>query len=465
MNSNTVDGLRGLLGKDRVLDAEPGQPFDYWVLSHLGAWRGEQAALPGAVVQPTTVEEVQAVVRFAGETRTPLVPKGLGSGVCGGILPDESVVIVDLSKLNRIREIDPTNLLASFDAGVNGMDAENAVAERGLTIGHWPQSIAVSSVGGWIATRAAGQFSTAYGNMEDIMYSIEAVLPNGDLVTLGKAPRAAAGPDLRHLLLGAEGTMGIVTGATLSLRRQPERRAYSAHYTPSLAAGLEVQRSIIQSDWLPPVVRQYDPFEVSRLFGSISSGERGLLLMVHEGPSTRVEAELEAVAAIAKEGGLEPAPEEVGPLWMKDRNHVPSWTDLFEKNLIADTVEVSAPWTRIEAVYHDVVESVQALPQVLVCSAHSSHVYRTGVNLYFTFAAYHQDSADMRETYLECYRRVLEATAKNGGGISHHHGIGRIRKPFLAHDLGPNGVALLRKLKAAVDPSGLMNPGNLIPDP
>ena len=464
MNVHTADGLRRLLGDDRVQDAAPDGPLDYWVLSHLEAWRGEHAAKPGVVVRPKTPEEVQAIVRFAAETKTPLVPRGLGSGVCGGVLPDESVVLVDLAELNRVRDINPTNLLASFDAGLNGMEAENAVAEHGLTIGHWPQSIAVSSVGGWIATRAAGQFSTAYGSIEDIVYSVEAVLPNGELVTLGNAPRAAAGPDLRHLLLGAEGTLGIVTGVTLSLRRQAETREYSAFYTPNLTAGLEVQRAIVQSDWLPPVVRQYDAFEVARLFGDYTSGGQGLLLMVHEGPAARVAAELEAVTVLAEKGGLVAAPKEVGPHWMAGRNHVPSWTDLFEKNLIADTVEVSAPWTDIEAVYDDVVKSVQEVPNVLICSAHSSHVYRTGVNLYFTFAAQHDDPADMRETYLECYGRVLKATARNGGGISHHHGIGRIRKPYLEYDLGKTGVALLRQVKNALDPDGFMNPGNLIPD-
>ena len=463
MERSKADALRRLLGEDRVQSDTEG-PFDYWVLSHLRAWRGERLGGPATVVRPKSTAEVQAIVRFAAETDTPLVPRGLGSGVCGAILPDSSVVLVDLAAMNRVREIDAVDCLGSFDAGVNGLAAEEAVAEHGLTIGHWPQSIAVSSVGGWVATRAAGQFSTAYGNIEDIVYAIEAVLPNGDVVQLGKAPRAAAGPDLRHLLIGAEGTTGVVTGVTLALRRQPEMRAYSAFYTPNLGAGLEVQRGIIQGDWLPPVVRQYDPFEVARLFGDFTSGGRGLLLMVHEGPASRVRAEVEAVASLAHGGKLEPAPAEVGPHWMKGRNHVPSWDELFERKLIADTVEVSAPWTKIETVHAEVTSSVQEVPSVLIVSAHSSHVYRTGVNLYFTFVAQHADPGDMEATYLECYRRIVEATARSGGGISHHHGIGRVRKPFLEHELGANGVSLLGRVKGAIDPQGLMNPGNLLPD-
>ncbi len=467
MKASLVESLKRELGEKQVQLTDAARDehrHDYWVLNNLRAWRGESLTRPGVVVRPESVAEVQAIVRLAAEAGAPLVPFGLGSGVCGGIQPDESVVLVDLGSMKRVREIDETNLIASFDAGCNGLEAEEAVAARGLTIGHWPQSIAMSTVGGWVSTRAAGQFSTAYGNIEDIVYSIEAVLPNGDLVELGKAPRAAAGPDLRHLLLGAEGTMGIVTGASLALRRQPEQRIYSTYHTPSISAGFEAQREIIQTGWAPPVMRQYDAAEAGRNFKDWAADDRGMLLMVHEGPATRVDAEIEAVDAIARRAGLEEAPPGAGQHWMKERNHVPSWVQLFEAGLIVDTIEVSAPWTRIENVYRDATESLLEVDAVRMASAHSSHVYRTGLNLYFTFAARHEDSADMEATYLECWRRVMEATARNDGGIAHHHGIGRLRKPHLAHDLGPNGVALLRCIKAAVDPQGLMNPGNLIPD-
>jgi alkyldihydroxyacetonephosphate synthase len=470
MNPEVIEKLRKEIGDGKVHtsdDALDERRFDYWVLSHLQNWRSEELPRPGVVVRPESTAEVQAIMRIANESKTPVVPYGLGSGVCGGIRPDPSVILVDLSSMNRVREIDETNLLASFDAGKRGLEAEEAVAALGLTIGHWPQSIEISTVGGWISTRAAGQFSTAYGNIEDIVYSIEAVMPNGDLVQLGKAPRAAAGPDLRHILLGAEGIMGIVTGVTLALRRQPEKRAFTVFYTPSLSAGFDAQRAIVQSDWLPPVMRQYDAAEVTRNFRDLTAetaNDRGLLLMVHEGPASRVAAELEAVAAIAAEHGLEPAPEEVGPHWMKGRNHVPAWRDLFERNLIVDTIEVSASWSQIEAIYDDAIASLKEVDSILIASAHSSHVYRTGINLYFTFLARHEDSADMEATYLDCWRRVMEATARHGGGVAHHHGSGRLRKDYIVHDLGETGISLLRKIKKAVDPHGLMNPGNLLPD-
>ena len=418
LTDDLLTRLREALGDDRVLTSDEDvddRRHDYWVLSHLQSWRGTFEDRPGAVVRPCSTAEVQAVVRLAAETGTAVVPFGLGSGVCGGILPDRSMLLVDLSSMNRVREVDEVNLVATFDAGVNGLVAEEAVAELGLTIGHWPQSIAVSTVGGWVSTRAAGQFSTAYGNIEDMVYSLEVVLPDGTLVNLGRAPRAAAGPDLRHTFMGAEGTMGIVTGVTLALHRQPEKRTWRVFHTPTLAAGLDAQRQIMQAGWKPPVVRQYDAREARRTFRPWSVEGQGMLLMAHEGPAGRVDAEVAAVDDLASSCGL----------------------------------------TRAD---------VGAVDGVVAVTAHSSHAYRTGVNLYFSFAAA-ADGADLEGIYLACWHAVMEATALHGGGVAHHHGVGRIRRPYLVHDLGEAGVALLRTIKGAVDPRGIMNPGNLIPDP
>jgi alkyldihydroxyacetonephosphate synthase len=371
--------------------------------------------------------------------------------------------VIDMSGMNQVLSIDEENLLLTVEAGINGLVAEEAVAEQGLTIGHWPQSIGISSVGGWISTRASGQFSTAYGNIEDIVYSLEMVLPSGETVTMGKAPRAAAGPDLRHLALGAEGTHGIVTSVTLSLRRQPEHRQFSAWYSQDMASGFRAQREIVQQDWRPPVMRQYDASEVARLFPDHMNEERCLILLVHEGPACRVEAEMSAVAALMGTLGLEEANAAAAEGWMSHRNNVPEWRDLLEQGLIADTIEVSGTWSQIEAIYENVVKALEAVPDCVNASAHSSHVYRSGINLYFTFACMPEDAAVMGDRYLESWDRALEATAEAGGGIAHHHGSGRLRRDYLHHDLGETGIDLLRQLKQAIDPQGILNPGNLLP--
>lgn len=459
--------MANAIGADKVAsDAEAvnARRYDQWAIKHLRDWRGEAIAGPGWVARPQSVDDVQKVVRIASERRIPLIPFGLGSGVCGGIEPTPDAILLDMGGMNRVRYIDSDDLLASFDAGLNGMEAEKAVAAHSLTIGHWPQSIAISSVGGWVSTRASGQFSTAYGNIEDIIYSLEAVLPNGELVTLGKAPRAAAGPDLRHLLMGAEGTMGVITGVTFSLRAKAPNRDYSIFYADDMRAGFEAQRQIIRADWRPPVMRQYDGREVRRLFRDHERGGKAMLLMVHEGPKARVDSELAAMHEIAGAAGLEAGEPEAAKAWLERRNHVPSWRDMFENGYVADTAEISGRWSQIGAIYDDCIVALNQIPGVINASAHSSHVYRSGINLYFSFAASFEDSAKMGPAYFACWRAIMEATAKHGGGVAHHHGAGRLRKPFLHHDLGDSGIALLQQIKKSLDPHGIMNPGNLIPD-
>ena len=278
------------------------------------------------------------------------------------------------------------------------------------------------------------------------------MLPNGELVTLGKAVRAAAGPDLRHLLMGAEGTMGVITGVTFSLREKAPHRDYSIFYADDMRAGFEAQRRIVRADWRPPVMRQYDGREVRRLFREHERGGKAMLLMVHEGPKARVEVELAAIHEICGAAGLEAGDPNAAKTWIERRNHVPSWRDMFERGYVADTVEISGRWSAIGAIYDASIAALNEIPGVINASAHSSHVYRSGINLYFSFAA----------TFEE--RAIMEATAKHGGGVAHHHGAGRLRKPYLHHDLGDSGVALLRRVKQALDPEGIMNPGNLIPD-
>lgn len=465
--SDIGEALVRAIGADKVASdaaALNARRYDQWAIKHLRDWRGETMAAPGWVVRPGSVDDVRRVVMLAAELSVPLVPFGLGSGVCGGIEPGADAILLDMSAMNAVRFIDDRDLLAGFDAGLNGLEAEQAVAARGLTIGHWPQSIAISSVGGWVSTRASGQFSTAYGNIEDIVHSIEAVMPDGALVTLGKAVRAAAGPDLRHLLMGAEGTMGVITGVTLSLREKPAHRGYGIYYADDMAAGFEAQRRIVRADWRPPVMRQYDGREVRRLFREHERGGKAMLLMVHEGPQARVEAELAAIAGIVGAAGLEPGDPAAAQAWIERRNHVPTWRDMFERGYVADTVEVSGRWSEIGAIYDGAIAALNAVPGVINASAHSSHVYRSGINLYFSFAATFEDSARMEPAYFACWRAIMEATAEHGGGIAHHHGAGRLRKPYLHHDLGEAGVSLLRGLKSCLDPKGIMNPGNLIPD-
>jgi alkyldihydroxyacetonephosphate synthase len=461
-----VPRLKQALGAGKVftdVEATQARRRDYWFWSQLEDHQGRGAPAPLCVVRPGSTADVVAVVNACRETRTPLVPFGLGSGVCGGVLTSRESVVLDVSAMQGVRSIDAHNLLASFDAGVRGTDAEAKAQEHGLTLGHFPQSIGVSTVGGWIATRAAGQFSTGYGNIEDIVFSLEAVLPNGEVLHTRETPRASAGPDLRHLLLGSEGTLGVVTGVTLSARRTPEKRAPLALYVPSLPAGIEFQREVVQRGFLPVVLRQYDRTETERMFSPFARGSDGLLLAVFDGPAARVDAEHDAVVELAKAHSMDLAPSAAATHWLEQRNHVPSFDQFLQNGVVVDTIEIAATWDRILGIYDAAIASLKGVAGILAASAHSSHVYRSGINLYFTFVAHSERPEDMSATYLECWRRVLAATVEGGGGIAHHHGIGRVRRDWLVREVGDVGLSTLRALKAALDPTGFMNPGALIP--
>ena len=459
-----VAALLEALGPTKVLtDAETlaSRRHDYWMVSNLRDRFGGAAPDPACVLRPTSVADVQTIVRLAAEHGSPLLPFGLGSGVVGGVITGPETILLDMGSMTATRSVDPVNLLVTFDAGKNGLEAEQDMAAKGLTIGHWPQSIALSTVGGWIATRASGQFSTAYGNIEDIVYAIEAVLPDGSLVNMGKGPRASAGPDLRHIMLGSEGTLGVITGVTLSLRRAPERQALTAFAAKTMREGFEFQREIVQVGWRPPVMRQYDERESRRLHEDAADCT---VIMVHEGPAGLVEAEVAAVNALAARMGLKALPDTIVTHWLGHRNHVAGWDQILTRTMVADTVEVSAPWDRIAEVYDKATKSVSEIPGCRASSAHSSHVYRSGLNLYFTFAVQLDSTDAMEGAYFEAWQRIMQATADCGGSVAHHHGIGRVRRDWMKTELGDGGARLLRSLKAAIDPKGIMNPGVMIPD-
>jgi len=462
-----VDEIAARVGEGSVLrDAATLRSHrrDAWVLSELDDLEQAPVALPACVVRPRSVEDVVAVVQLCRDSGTALVPTGLRSGVCGGVLAGAGAVLLDLSSLSRIRECNGKDLTASFDAGVRGSDAEAHVHAQGFTLGHFPQSIALSSVGGWVATRAAGQFSTGYGSIEDLLLEVEAVLPDGSVLESGRVPRAAAGPDLRQLLLGSEGTLGVITGVKLALRRQPETQALGAYYLKDMPAGFEAQRGILQSGWSPAVLRQYDHREVGRLFGKFRRNDDCLLLVVHEGPRTRVEAELAAMAEQVRAVGGDAAPVAATQHWLEQRNHVPSFKSFLETGVIVDTIEVAAPYTRIAELYTRGVANLGRVRGIWNGSAHSSHAYRTGLNLYFTFAVQPESKANLRAAYHDCWQAVMSACLETGGGIAHHHGIGRVRRQWLEAELGKTGLATLRAVKRALDPSGFLNPGVLLPD-
>lgn len=463
---DVVAALEKALGERVRTDAETraAHSRDSWVLSELDDLEGRPPAPPCAVVLAESTEDVVRTLVVTREAGVPVVPYGGGSGVCGGVRATADCVVLSTERLTGLLELDDANLYARFAAGENGMEAERRVQKEGLTIGHWPQSVELSTVGGWVATRASGQYSTLYGNIEDVLLDLECVLPDGTLLSTRRTPRASAGPDLRQLFLGSEGTLGVVTQVGFSLRPLPEASRGQAFHFESLEAGIEPIRRLMRDGWRPPVVRLYDARESERHFPDHCPSGRAMLILLHEGPAALVEAQLAALKAICEATGGGEADAAAVDLWLEKRNHVPGFRGYLEKGIILDTIEVACTWDLAAPLYRRCTGSLLEVPGILLATGHSSHSYRSGTNLYITFVARPERREDMADTYRECWRRVMQACAELGAGIAHHHGIGRVRRDWLAREVGPAGVAMLRAVKRALDPDDLLNPGVLLPD-
>ena len=460
--SQIGDALRGELGADRLLEdaaAVDAHRTDYWILAHLRARQGRLGAGPACVVQPRSTAEVATAVRAAQRHGVAVVPYGGGSGVVGGAVPPAGSLVIDLRAMDRLLDLDEMALLARAQAGLLGGEYERLVTARGYTTGHYPQSIERATLGGLVATRSAGQFSTKYGNIEDLLLGLEAVLPSGDTVRLAPVPRASTGPSLRELFLGSEGALGIVTEVTLRVFPLPARRALASYAFRSMAGGLDAIRRLVRLGWRPAVVRLYDQMETARTFSQWAPSDACLLLVVSEGPDALVEAELAAVAA--EVGDAAPAGDAPVDHWLGHRNTVPSWDFFLDRELLVDTIEIAATWDRVTPLYDAVLASLQSVPAIVVASAHSSHSYAQGTNLYITFVLKPADFAQAEEVYLDAWTKVMEATLDGGGTIAHHHGIGRLRVPWLERELG-TAYPVLRAIKRALDPAGIMNPGTLL---
>jgi len=463
--TDVVERLRAALGERVRSDAAARDAHrrDWWVLSELQDLEGRGPAAPRAVVEPGSAHEVGRTLAICREAGVPVVTYGGGSGVCGGIRSEAGDVILSTAGMSGLVDLDDRNLTATFRAGTNGLAAEQEVRRHGLTIGHWPQSIELASVGGLVATRSAGQFSTAYGNVEDLILDLEVVLPDGRLLRTRRTPRASAGPDLRQLFLGSEGTLGVITEVTFSLRPLPEASRGQAFHFPDLEAGLNGVRQLLRDGFRPAVVRLYDAKESGRNFGDACPEGRCFLLLLHVGPEELVAAQIGGVARRCLEAGGAEADAATVDHWLEHRNRVPGFDVFLEKGIILDTIEVASTWEHLLPIHRAAIASLEQVDGILSASAHTSHAYRSGTNLYFTFLARPAERAEMEACYRECWRRVMDATLANGGGIAHHHGIGRVRAGRLAEEIGSVGVDVLRAIKRALDPDGLLNPGALLP--
>ncbi|MGY6500259.1 MAG: FAD-binding oxidoreductase [Acidimicrobiales bacterium] len=433
---------------------------DWWPLAMIWALDNQVPAQAAVVARPTTSGEVAAVLAVCHEGHVPVTAAAGRSGVCGASVPVHGGVVLDLTGLSGIRDVDDRSLTVDVAPGTFGDHLEHDLrADHGLTLGHWPQSVALSTVGGWLACRSAGQLSNRYGKIEDMVVGLDVALADGRTISTGGAPRAAAGPDLTQLFVGSEGTLGIITGARLALRPAPGSEAHAAFGFATWEEGMEACRRILRRGADPAVLRLYDAIESDR---SYQTGDLNVLLVLDEGDAVTVEANMVVVGDECADA--EVLDESLVGRWLGHRNEVSALESLISKGFVVDTMEIAAPWSALPAIYEATVDALRSVDGVRAASAHQSHAYVDGACLYFSFAGRAPD--DEREAmYRRCWEVGTHAVLANGGALSHHHGVGLNRSAFLSDALGPAFDTLVA-VKQALDPHGILNPGKLgLPDP
>jgi len=452
--------------------------------------------VPDAVLYPKNEEEIQGILSWAVENRVAIVPWGGGTSVTGGVeatrrTTHRGLVVIDLKGMDKILAIQKGSLLADVQAGILGPKLERELQAEGLTLSHYPESFEFSTLGGWIAARAAGQQSTLYGKIEDMVESVRLLTPGGLLQT-PHLPAAANGPDLAQLIIGSEGIWGIITQARIRLKPVPERRFYTAVLFRSFKEGVEAMRQILQSGFKPATLRLSDAEETEFIFSlrerksslianaiqTLGLGwlekrgfhpqKRSILIWGLEGSAQSIRAGGKAVRKILNSFSVFHLSESTGQDWYRHRFENPYLRDvLMDYDILVDTLETATEWDNIWNLYTGVRTAIQQAYDQLhlkgVITAHLSHMYPTGSSLYFIVLATPHVGQELEEWWV-IKKAASDAIVAGGGAISHHHGIGLDHRPWLVHEIGKEGLRLLRNLKQAVDPEGVLNPKKLLPD-
>jgi alkyldihydroxyacetonephosphate synthase len=447
---------------------------------------GDASSAPDAVVLPGSAEQVAAVLAICAEHRVAVVPFGGGTSVVGGVEPVRdgfaAAISLDLRRLSETVEVDRTSLIARLDAGLFGPEAERRLREQGVTLGHFPQSFEFSTVGGWVATRSAGQASTGYGRIDELVEALRCVTPAGELGTRA-APASAAGPSVRELVVGSEGVLGVICEATICVRPAPTARRYEGWSFASFAEGWDAFRVLEQAGAAADVNRLSDEHETWLTTALASSGStteklgrrylrmRGheagcLAILGFEGTEEEVEDRRRRAGGLLRAGGGVGLGHRPGDAWHRSRYSAPYVRDeLLDRGVLVETLETATNWSNLGALHESVAEALRTAlagrgtPPLVMC--HVSHLYPAGASLYFTFLARQEE--DALAQWRAAKTAASEAIVAGGGTITHHHAIGRDHRQWLTAESGTLGVEVLRAAKERLDPVGIMNPGKLLP--
>ncbi len=477
--------LLEVVGADHVLrddDARRARATGRSYLDLLALRGAAPVAAPDLVVLPADAAQVAAVLTVCVRHGATVVPFGGGTSVVGGVSPvgDAPVVSLDLQRLDRLVSVDEQSLTAVFEPGVRGPAAEALLAPHGLTLGHFPQSFEYASLGGYAATRSAGQASTGYGRFDDLVTALTVQTPAGEL-RLGRGAATAAGPDLLGLLLGSEGAFGVVTSMTLKVRRLPAVRRYEGVFFRTWEQGCAALRELEQEGVAPDVARLSDPDEtgvqlalagsggVKGRFGRLVLRARGygggcLAVLGWEGSEAGVQARRSASMTVVRRHAGFAVGTSVGDRWEHGRYDGPYLRDdLLDAGYLVETLETSATWSQLDRTRGAVRAALTGALGAPVIMCHVSHLYPHGASLYFTVLST-RDDVDAVGQWQRAKDAACAALVATGATITHHHAVGTDHRAYLHAEVGELGVAVLRAVKATLDPTGTLNPGKLIPD-
>ena len=442
---------------------------------------GDASGAPDAVVSVQRPAQVEELLALCSQERIAVVPFGGGTSVVGGVEPLRgefaALIALDLAGLDRLVNLDIVSHTATLQPGLRGPQAEALLAARGYTLGHFPQSYELATIGGYAATRSAGQASTGYGRSDELVVGLTVATPAGTL-RLGRAPRSAAGPDLRQLMLGSEGAFGVITDVTMAVRPTPSHKRYEAWFFPSFSAGLEALRRLEQHKLAPEVSRLSDEDETmgnlalsghgGGLSGAYLKARRvkAMAIFGWEGEQDLVSARRKLGLKLLRAAGGVAVGTRAGQAWESGRFAAPYLRDdLIDAGVLVETLETAASWAKLplvrEAVREAIVSALGASSGVLV-GCHVSHLYPAGASLYFTVLA-PAAARDPLGQWDAAKRAATEAIVACGATITHHHAVGADHAPWLAAEIGELGVDVLRAVKQRLDPAGILNPGKLLP--
>lgn len=431
---------------------------DTWPLAVKRARRGQPRCRPDAVVRVWGAADVRTVVRAAAAADVPVTARGLGSSVTGQPLPTEGGIVIDLAGLTGTPRLNSYDLEVTVPAGTRGSDVEQYLNERGFTLGHSPQSLQRSSVGGWIATRASGQFSSRYGGIEDLVVGFDVVLADGEQVRLTSRPRGATGPDLRHVFIGAEGTMGIVTDVVLKVFPIPGFRIVEAFKLSCVSDGIEVMRTAMHAGLRPFLLRLYDQDESRHATGD-DSFDGCVLFTGCEGTRAVASAEQQELRAIVSRYGGATLGADPVEAWMERRFDFSMVESILDTTGgYAETIEVAHNWSQIFQLYETLRAALT--DQADTIWGHFSHAYPQGTSLYVILTGFVPDDDQAVSRLEKIWDIAMNETLRLGGELSHHHGVGLARLPYLATSLA-DSLPVLQRVKNGVDPAGVFNPGKL----